>query len=350
MVDQFVFEEATKEGTFLRCAIFGPSGGGKTYTALRMATGMASISPGKIGVICTERGSARKYSHIFKFVVLDLQDKTIGGYLKAIEAAKAAGVKYLIIDSTTHAWDQLLAQVDKLAKAKYRGNTWSAWSDGTPMQQSFIDAQLDYPGHLIATMRSKTEWTQEKNSAGRSAPVRVGLAPSQGKMIEYEYDFLIEMNTEHMGTIIKDRTGGTWQDKIYNEPGEELGKELLEWLTKDGEPAVKTREEPVETESEEPAIKGASPAATEREFQYGPAVGKLSNLAEKTSEFINEEITESHIKAFGICHFPDDMGEPKTSRKQWSRVEFSICEEWLRECCRQMRVVDPREYTVPEEG
>jgi hypothetical protein len=342
MVDQFVFKKATKEGTFLRCAIFGPSGGGKTFTALRMATGMAQSSPGEIGVICTERGSARKYSHIFDFEVLDLEDKTIGGYIKAINAARAAGIKYIIIDSTTHAWDALLEQVDKLAKAKYRGNTWSAWSDGTPMQKAFIDAQLDYPGHLIATMRSKTEWTQEKNSQGKSTPVRVGLAPSQGKMIEYEYDFLLEMNTEHMATVIKDRTGGEWQDKIYDKPGEELGIELLEWLTKDGEPVVKERPEPAP--EQDPA------GYADDGFNYGPAVGKLEKLAEKTSEFINQSITPQDLKLFGTVHFTDDNGEGKMSRKQWSRVEFGICEEWLRECCRQMNVVDPTTYVVPEEG
>jgi hypothetical protein len=313
-----------------------------------MATGMAATNGGKIGVICTERGSARKYSDRFKFMVLDLHDKTIGGYIKAINAAAKAGIDYLIIDSTTHAWDELLEEIDKLAKAKYRGNTWSAWSDGTPKQKKFIGAQLDFPGHLFATMRSKTAWEQEKDPiTGKSKPIRVGLAPSQGKMIEYEYDMLIELNTEHYATVIKDRTG-KFQDIIIEKPGEEFGVEVVEWLTKDGPAQLEAK--PEEGPVEQPETMGASPDSVKREFQYGPAVGRLDKLAEKTAEFIQQKIEAQDLKLFGLVHFMDDDGAGKTSRKQWSRVEFGMCEEWLRECCRQMKVVDPTAYVISEEG
>ena len=50
------FKKATKAAAKLRAAIFGPSGAGKTYTSLRVATGLADGKP--IAVIDTERGSA----------------------------------------------------------------------------------------------------------------------------------------------------------------------------------------------------------------------------------------------------------------------------------------------------
>jgi len=53
-----MFEKATKEGAKLRAAFFGPSGAGKTYTALRVAKGIG----GKVALIDSERRSARKYS------------------------------------------------------------------------------------------------------------------------------------------------------------------------------------------------------------------------------------------------------------------------------------------------
>jgi len=238
-----MFTKATKKQAKLRLAIFGPSGAGKTYTALRIASGMSS----KIAVIDTERGSASKYSDRFGFDVAELQTPTIEGYCDYLTGAAGAGYEVIIIDSITHGWASLLEEIDKLAKAKYKGNTWSAWSDGTPKQKKMINAILNYPGHVIATMRSKTEWVTETTDGGKSRPVRVGLAPEQGKGIEYEFDMLIEMTPEHYCNVLKDRTG-KYQDAMIEKPGEDFGKELLNWLS-DGDNIitelanVKTREE-----------------------------------------------------------------------------------------------------------
>ena len=223
------FQKATKAQAKLRLGIYGPSGGGKTYTALRIATGLG----GRIAVIDTERGSASKYADRFAFDVLDLPQVDIGTYIEGIRAA--AGYNVLIIDSLTHAWHELLAEVERIAKAKYGGNTWSAWSEGTPLQRQLVDCLLNFDGHIIGTMRSKTEWTLGKDEkTGKSKPNRVGLAPEQGKGIEYEFDLLMGISADHCAHIEKDRTG-KFQDRVIEKPGEELGKELAAWL-EDGTP------------------------------------------------------------------------------------------------------------------
>jgi len=76
------FRKATKAQAKLRAAVFGPSGGGKTMSTLRMARGMAGN--GTVAVIDTERGSASKYSDRFDFDVLDLKDHSVQGYVEAI--------------------------------------------------------------------------------------------------------------------------------------------------------------------------------------------------------------------------------------------------------------------------
>ena len=227
------FKKATKSQAKLRAAIFGPSGAGKTFSSLRIATGLADGKP--VAFIDTERGSASKYSDRFEFDVLELEDKSIAGYCEAIRMAADAGYAVLIIDSLSHAWQELLEEIDKLAKAKYRGNTWSAWSEGTPLQKRLVDAILTFPGHILATMRSKTEWQTTQDSSGRNRPVRVGLAPEQGKGVEYEFDLLLELSTDHIANVIKDRTG-KWQDKMIDKPGEMFGTSLAQWLS-DGEPS-----------------------------------------------------------------------------------------------------------------
>ena len=225
------FTKATKEQAKLRLAIFGPSGSGKTFTSLRIATGMT----GKIAVIDTERGSASKYAGKFEFDVLELPKKDIATYVQGIRAAQEAGYGVLIIDSLTHAWKDLLAEIDRIANAQFRGNTWAAWSKGTPKQNMLVDAILDFDGHIIATMRTKTEWTTAAGTNGKSRPVRVGLAPEQGKGIEYEFDMLIELSTEHLANFIKDRTG-QYQDEIIDKPGEQLGIDLQAWLSSGAKP------------------------------------------------------------------------------------------------------------------
>jgi hypothetical protein len=230
-----MFQKATKEAAKLRAAIFGPSGAGKTFTSLRLATGIG----GRIAMIDSERRTASKYADRFDFDVCDLGSghHRINDYVTAIRAAGEAGYNVLIIDSLTHAWQELLTEIDAIAKAKYRGNTWSAWSDGTPKQKALIDAILDFPGHVIATMRSKTEWTTEKDgNSGKSAPRRVGLTPEQGKGIEYEFDMLFELSVEHILTVLKDRSG-KFQDQIIDGPGEALGAEMRAWLD-EGAPAM----------------------------------------------------------------------------------------------------------------
>lgn len=227
------FKKATKEQSFLRLGLYGPSGGGKTMTSLRTAAGMLRIVKGRIAFICSERGAASKYADRFDFDVLDLEERTVEDYIEAIDAAAKAKYSVLIIDSSTHAWSELIADVEQIAKARFKGNFWSAWSEGTPKQKAFIDKILQYPGHVIVTMRAKTEWDTDKDS---KKPVRVGLAPEQGKGIEYEYDMLMSINTDHIGLIEKDRTG-KYQDKIITKPDEDFGEELARWLS-DGAPRV----------------------------------------------------------------------------------------------------------------
>ncbi len=241
------FKKATKAQAKLRAAVFGPSGAGKTFTSLRVATGLAGDG-GRIAVIDTERGSASKYADRFSFDVLELEDQSIDGYVAAIREAGAAGYTVLVIDSLSHGWQTLLEEIEKLAKAKYRGNTWSAWSEGTPLQRRLVQAILAYPGHVLATMRSKTEWTTVDDGRGKKSPQRVGLAPEQGKGVEYEFDLLVEISTEHIANVIKDRTG-KYQDKLLEKPGEQFGRELAAWLA-DGDPAPAkpVKVEPVKAE------------------------------------------------------------------------------------------------------
>jgi hypothetical protein len=223
------FIKAERSQLYLRCALFGPSGSGKTMTALRMAKGIAEKMGVPIAVIDTESRSASKYADRFAFEVENLDKKTIEHYLTSMNEAKEAGYKVLVIDSLSHAWRELTEEVDRITQASNNKNSILSWGKVGPKQKKLIEAILNYPGHIIVTMRSKTEWVIGEGKNGKIAPEKLGLAPEQGKGIEYEFDLLVEMNQNHHATITKDRTG-KYQDETIEKPGEDFGVALYEWL------------------------------------------------------------------------------------------------------------------------
>jgi hypothetical protein len=223
------FVDAERSQLWLRCALFGPSGSGKTMTALRMAKGIAEKTGVPYAVIDTEARSASKYADRFKFKVDNLAGKTIDHYLASLKTAQEMGYKVVVIDSLSHAWRELTDEVDRIAQSSSSKNTFSPWAKVNPKQKRFIDAILNFPGHIIATMRSNTEWVVKEGNGGKNRPERIGLKPEQGKGIEFEFDLLLELDQNHQAAVIKDRTG-KYQDETIDKPGEEFGVALYEWL------------------------------------------------------------------------------------------------------------------------
>jgi hypothetical protein len=253
------FKKAERTQLWLRCALFGPSGSGKTMTALRMAKGIADKMGVPFAVIDTEARSASKYADRIPFEVDDLGEKTIDHYLTAMNDAIKAGYKVLVIDSLSHAWRELTEEVDRIAQNSTSKNTFSAWGKVSPKQKRLVEAILNFPGHIIATMRSKTEWVIAPNKDGKIAPEKMGLAPEQGKGIEYEFDLLMELDQKHQATVTKDRTG-KYQDMVIEKPGEDFGVALYEWLAsgKAEIPAPATEATPTVTEPTEPSKQAAA--------------------------------------------------------------------------------------------
>jgi hypothetical protein len=218
------FKKAVKAKQKLRLAIDGVSGSGKTYTALAIATGMG----GRVAVIDTEHGSASLYAGRFEFDSLELSSFQIEDYIEAMKAAEKEEYEVLIIDSTSHAWDALLERVERIADRSYNGNSFRAWAEGTPLQRKLIEAMLDYPGHVIVTCRSKSEYAVTKDG-DKTKVKKMGTAAVQRQGFEYEFTMTITMNDTHTGFVTKDRTG-KFQDKFIEKPDAEFGRMLVGWL------------------------------------------------------------------------------------------------------------------------
>lgn len=229
------FVKATKKKAKLRLACYGPSGSGKTVSGIRVLCGMCN----KVACIDTERGRAAKCASDWgNFDVMEIDPTTdIDRLIECMNEAASCGYDGLMVDSMSHSWNTLLNEVSAYANAKLRGNTYAAWGVGKfgDKQARLVDAIMSYPGHVWATMRSKTAWAEEKDDRGKMKPVKIGLDPKQGKDIEYEFDFLLSMTPEHFATIEKGPRG--FGDRVIATPDEAFGAELLKWLDA-GEEAV----------------------------------------------------------------------------------------------------------------
>lgn len=239
-----MFNKAKRTQLKLRVALCGPTGSGKTYTALQLAAGMG----GRVAVIDTESGSASRYADKFDFDVCELANHSPQEYMAAIRDAEAAGFDVLIIDSLSHAWmgkNGALEQVDK-AGARSQGNKFAGWKEVTPIQTALIELIVRSKCHVIATMRSKMQYELQENEKGKKVPVKLGMGVIQRDGVEYEFDIVAEMDQDHRAIFTKSRMAEI-ADEVISKPGKDIGKRLKEWAD-GGEPVPPSVQPPPPTQ------------------------------------------------------------------------------------------------------
>ena len=226
-----MFRKAQRKKAKLRLAITGPAGSGKTYGALLIAQGLLQGS-GKIAMIDTENGSGDLYADICNYDINTLAAPyTIQKYLEAIHEAEKLNYDVLIIDSLSHAWageGGLLDVHGKISDSSKSGNSYTAWRKITPVHNRLIETMLASNCHIIATMRSKTDYAMIQNDKGRTEVRKIGLAPVQRDGMDYEFTTVFDLTMEHTVTVSKDRTG-LFDSQIFV-ISKETGKILSNWL------------------------------------------------------------------------------------------------------------------------
>jgi hypothetical protein len=284
--------KARRSATKLRLLLTGPSGSGKTWGALQIAKGLG----GRCVVIDTEEGSSDLYDHLHDFDVVDLKPPfTPERYVAAIAACEDAGYDVIVVDSITHEWNGkggCLELVDEIARAKFKGNTWSAYSEITPRHRGFIDAMLRSPAHIIATARSKTE-TAQVDDGGRKKVVKLGMQAETRQGVEFEFTVCLDLvHDGHFATTSKDRTGLFGGDP--KPISVETGRKLSGWLS--GGKAVDVVDEPV-VANEDLAVA----ATAEKAIADASSVSVLDKLRERVALRLAEgrisQETATHLAA-----------------------------------------------------
>lgn len=294
-----MFQKAIKHESKLRLAIAGPSGGGKTYTALAIGTALAGngepgAASGRVAVIDTEHGSASKYADIFSFDTLNLRPPFHPDrFIDAIEAAQKGGYDVVIIDSLSHAWNGeggLLEVVDEIGKRMKTANTFAAWKDATPIQNRLIEAIVGADVHIIATMRSKQEYVLEqveRNGRFINQPKKVGMAPIQRDSMEYEFDVYLDMDIDNNAIVQKTRCS-LLTNRVFSKPGADVAGILREWLHGESAPP-KPQNQPVAQRQPAPAQQ-EPPKQNGRAAQAKKAASTVSDATGKSAFRVGDTV------------------------------------------------------------
>ena len=232
------FKKAERLETFIKIAVTGVAGSGKTYGSLLLARGLVGPN-GRIAFIDTENRSATLYADLTPFDHFDLAPKNgvfnSEDFTDAAAEAEESGYDCLIIDSSSHLWQAILdlkSSIDKKGADgdnRYR-NQYTNWNEPSSKFTKAIQMFLQSRMHVISCMRSKMEYDIKKEN-GKTEIQKLSLAPIMRDAIEYEFTTIFDvLLPSHKASVSKDRTGLFSTNSLF-QITEDTGKKIADWLS-----------------------------------------------------------------------------------------------------------------------
>ena len=198
----FQFRPAVREAVGLLIGLAGASGSGKTYSALRLASGIAGDKP--FALIDTEAGRAKHYADQFRFDHGDLHPPfSPGAYAEAIAAADKAGYPVIVVDSMSHVWagDGGVLDAQEAELQRMAGDDWkrreavkmAAWIKPKMEHKKMVQKLLQVRAHLILCFRAEEKIEMVRGTDGKmqitkkqTATGLDGWVPISEKNLPYE--------------------------------------------------------------------------------------------------------------------------------------------------------------------
>lgn len=153
------FRPAVRSNVNLLIGLAGASGSGKTFSGMRLASGMSGGA--RFAVIDTENGRASHYADQFAFDVAELREPfTPHAYAEAIAAADAAGYPVILVDSASHEYAGAGGILDmQEAEFERLGGRDSAkmlsWAKPKQEHKRMMQRLLQTRAHLILCFRAE---------------------------------------------------------------------------------------------------------------------------------------------------------------------------------------------------
>lgn len=200
----FKIEKAVRKAIPLLAMLYGKSGSGKTYSALKIAQGLLDDPINeRVCLIDSENGRASYYSDEFDFDVINIEPPhTPARYLEAFKLAESK-YKVIIIDSLSLVWDGEGSCCDMAE----RGKGLNAWLVPKKQHSKLTNAIYASKAHKIICCRAKDLLEQKKGEI-----INKGLVPICEKGVPYE--MLITFELDNGITKVKKCIKGL-QNKIH---------------------------------------------------------------------------------------------------------------------------------------
>ena len=185
----FADTEARRVQVPLMIGLTGPSGSGKSMSALRLATGIQRVTGGDIFAIDTESRRLLHYADNFKFrhVPFDAPFSPLD-YLTAFEHCVAKGAKTIIADSMSHEHEGP-GGVLELHETEMGGNyqkQFVAWAKPKAMRRRLINEMLRMDCNFVLCYRAREKLKIVRNAQGKQEPQPRGWQPIAGEEYVYE--------------------------------------------------------------------------------------------------------------------------------------------------------------------
>ncbi len=168
----YQFRPAKRESVNLLIGIAGGTGSGKSFSACRLATGLAGGK--RFAVIDTEAGRIRHYADMFQFDYVDLEPPfTPDSYTNAIKAAEAAEYPVIVVDSLSHEYsgeggilDMQEQELDRMAGQDWKKREackMASWIRPKMAHKKMLSHLLQVRAHVILCFRAeqKVEMVKE---------------------------------------------------------------------------------------------------------------------------------------------------------------------------------------------
>ncbi len=239
----FTFRPATRENVGLLIGLAGSSGSGKTYTAMRLASGMMGDAKPFV-VIDTEAGRAKHYADQFRFDHGDLRPPfEPRAYADAIAAADAAGYPVIVVDSCSHehAGEGGILDMQEAEFARLGGRDavkMLSWVKPKGEHRRMVSRLLQIRAHLILCFRAEEKIEMVRGKDGgmevRKKQTLTGLdgwVPICEKTLPYELtaSFLLMASRPGVPLPIKLQEQHRAVFSLDQPITEDSGRRLAEW-------------------------------------------------------------------------------------------------------------------------
>ena len=238
----FTFRPAVRENVGLLIGLAGASGSGKTYTAMRLAKGIAGDKP--FVVIDTEAGRAKHYADQFHFDHGDLKPPfEPRAYADAIRAADDAKYPVIIVDSFSHEHageggilDMQEAEFQRMGAREQVKMT--SWIKPKGEHRKMVQRLLQVRAHLILCFRAEEKIEMVRGADGKvevrkkqTATGLDGWVPICEKNLPYELtcSFLLMASNPGVPLPIKLQEQHKALFPLNQPISEASGQRLAEW-------------------------------------------------------------------------------------------------------------------------